>query len=117
MIMTIFSFLFYNRQNQRDNYWVSGTNTDFQGIWSNILKPNKNQRTVLTPFRVQLHLIIIIIIIIIMSLFKEDDIFSTKTNLTYGPLKSKTYLHGYIHGYIYGLKPIHVFFKCSNQQC
>ena len=40
---------------------------------------------------------IIIIIIIIMSLFKEDDIFSTKTNLTYGPLKSKTYLHGYIH--------------------
>ena len=29
--------------------------------------------------------IIIIIIIIIMSLFKEDDIFSNNTNLTYGP--------------------------------
>ena len=33
---------------------------------------------------------IIIIIIIIMSLFYEDDIFSTTTNLTYGPrLKNK----------------------------
>ena len=40
-----------------------------------------------------LIIIIIIIIIIIMSLFKEDDIFSTKTNLTYGPLKSKTYIN------------------------
>ena len=28
---------------------------------------------------------VIIIIIIIMSLFKEDDIFSNNTNLTYGP--------------------------------
>ena len=43
--------------------------------------------------------IIIIIIIIIMSLFKEDDIFSTETNLTHGPLKSLTYLHSYIHMY------------------
>ena len=42
---------------------------------------------------------VIIIIIIIMSLFKENDIFSTKPNLTYGPRKSKTYLHGYIHMY------------------
>ena len=33
-------------------------------------------------------LIIIIIIIIIMFLFIEDNIFSTKTNLTHGPLKS-----------------------------
>ena len=30
-------------------------------------------------------IIIIIIIIIIMSLFKEDDIFSNNTNLTYVP--------------------------------
>ena len=42
-------------------------------------------------------IIIIIIIIIIMSLFKEDDIFSTKTNLTYGPLKSKTYIYMVIY--------------------
>ena len=34
-----------------------------------------------------------IIIIIIISLFKEDDIFSSQTNLTYGPLKSKTYIN------------------------
>ena len=40
---------------------------------------------------------VIIIIIIIMSLFKEDDIFSTKTNLTYGPLKSKTYINMVIY--------------------
>ena len=33
----------------------------------------------------------------IMSLFKEDDIFSTKTNLTYGPLKSKTYINMVIY--------------------
>ena len=31
------------------------------------------------------HLIIIIIIIIIVSLLYEDNIFSTTTNLTYGP--------------------------------
>ena len=48
------------------------------------------------PLQMMVIIIIIIIIIIIMSLFKEDDIFSTKTNLTYGPLKSKTYLHGYM---------------------
>ena len=35
--------------------------------------------------RICLKLIIIIIIIIIMSLFYEDNIFSTSTNLTYGP--------------------------------
>ena len=32
-----------------------------------------------------------------MSLFKEDGIFSTKTNLTYGPLKSKTYINMVIY--------------------
>ena len=32
-----------------------------------------------------IHFILIIIIIIIMSLFYEDNIFSTTTNLTYGP--------------------------------
>ena len=40
---------------------------------------------------------VLIIIIIIMSLFKENDIFSTKTNLTYGPLKSKTYMNMVIY--------------------
>ena len=39
----------------------------------------------------------LILIIIIMSLFKEDDLFSTKTNLTYGPLKSKTYMNNVIY--------------------
>ena len=34
-----------------------------------------------------------------MSLFKEDYIFSTKTNLTYGPLKSKTYINIVIYIY------------------
>ena len=34
--------------------------------------------------------IILIIIIIIMSLFYEDNIFSTITNLTYGPRLKKT---------------------------
>ena len=38
----------------------------------------------------RLFLIIIIIIIILMSLFNEDNIFSTNTNLTYGP-RWKTY--------------------------
>ena len=36
---------------------------------------------------------LIIIIIIIMSLFKEDNIFSASTNLTYGP--HKTWLNTY----------------------
>ena len=36
-----------------------------------------------------IKIIIIRIIIIIMSLFKEDNIFSKYTNLTYGPLKNK----------------------------
>ena len=35
-----------------------------------------------------MEIIIIIIIIIIKSLFKEDNIFSVSTNLTYGPHKT-----------------------------
>ena len=42
------------------------------------------------------HCVIIIIIIIIMSLFNEDNIFSTSTNLTYGP-RWKTYLTEQYH--------------------
>ena len=37
-----------------------------------------------------LRMRLIIIIIIIMSLFYEDNIFSTITNLTYGPRLKKT---------------------------
>ena len=38
----------------------------------------------------------VLIIIIIMSLFNEDNIFSTSTNLTYGP-RWKTYLTEQYH--------------------
>ena len=44
---------------------------------------------------IMMIIIIIIIIIIIMSLFYEDNIFSTTTNLTYGP-RLKTNNHNTI---------------------
>ena len=49
----------------------------------------------------------IIIIIIIMSLFKEDNIFSANTNLTYGP--HKTWLNTY---YLQTVK-IYIYTKSS----
>ena len=51
--------------------------------------------------------LIIIIIIIIMSLFKEDNIFSASTNLTYGP--HKTWLNTY---YLQTVK-IYIYTKSS----
>ena len=47
--------------------------------------------------------LLLIIIIIIMSLFKEDNIFSASTNLTYGPHKTwlNTYYLQTVKKYIY----------------